>query len=234
MGGVDLAQSGLTLGFSGSIATPAFGSTPDGPALNGNNLFLAHCGSSSPFAMQTASAAMTIFWRGFQVSTPAINGGYIGVQYSDPNGSPFVIMILQVDGSGPTNLLVLWNAGGSLLNYNPSAGLPSNGAMHSLAATGQSGGNINLYIDNVKQGAGTSWGSAPTASATTSAIIGNGLANNSYCNIGCFWNRILSDAELTQMHLDPYSFIVPAEYDPPAMFISAPPSVFVLMPQIVT
>jgi hypothetical protein len=36
------------------------------------------------------------------------------------------------------------------------------------------------------------------------------------------------------IHTDPYSFIIPAEYDMPLAFLPPPPPVFTLMAQIVT
>jgi hypothetical protein len=42
------------------------------------------------------------------------------------------------------------------------------------------------------------------------------------------WNRALGADEIMQMHIAPYDFVVPAEYDMPVTIFVAPPT---LMPQ---
>jgi len=211
----------------------------EGPGVNytitnGGGLLGSPIGNS--FITQNA---FTLFWRGLLLATSGFSGfaSLVGVNYSQPNANPFNLWSLGLGSAGGPSLGIAWNHGGSQLAWNSGSASPLTAnlslGMHDYAATFTVGtsGLVIAFVDGalwqtnpVNFGAGQ-----PTSTATS--YINVGLDKGAVTNIACLWNRNLSTAEIMQMHLAPYSFLIPADTDMPSQAIVVPP---ILMPQIVT
>jgi hypothetical protein len=180
---------------------------------------------------------MSLFWRGNILGAVAGNSVFIEISYTNTDTSPFVVFAMGVDSGGTIYQMNVQTGGTFQFN---NGGSVSTG-MHSMCGTANwsgGAGSGQFYLDG--SSLFTIGITAGTPTSASSELSINGLHavttrnTNSTCNIGAIWNRVLTPTEALWLHLDPYSFIIPA--DPDFMLAGFPviPPVFVLMPQIIT
>jgi len=206
----------------------AFGGTPEGPGLKST---AANSGYYSPALavtnpLQSSTIGLTLFWRGLMLGAPPSFGGFIAILLGVLDNPPFTITEVRVDNAG--NFQLTSNSTQATGTAIPTSGMHSYCA--TLTTTTQRG-----YVDGVQN-------CTNTVSLTTNSnavfYINDHIPQsdnrwaNAVCTLACAWGRPLSAGEVMGMHLNPYNFLAPAEYEMQTAFFPVP--TFTLMPQIVT
>ncbi len=180
--------------------------------------------ATTPFKSWTG---FSIFWRGYQLGAPAIDGLLLGVSYDDNIDSPYVIVVIATNGNN-TNWSLQWNNGaGEVVGTNFTPAIPSN-KIYSVGATFNVGGSSKGYQGGVVAASDSFGGVSPISSATSRIIIGSwygiisGRFSNTINNITAYWNRELSAAEMAWLDRDPYCFVIPQEYEMPILSLGTP------------
>lgn len=245
-GGVDLTGVAppLTInsGFTNDMTVEGPSDFSNTSGTNGGMSGLV--GTGSPYLNQTA---ISMYWRGVPMGdNPDTSPVCIGVLYGTADASPntvWCILISAFGGVNWSNLRGFWNSAGSNVFSNVGVALNSAyGKPCSVAATFLVGGNCNLYgrqdfsgnftlTDTKAFGAAapTNTGADPICINCFSAS--HGRATNGKSNLGVFWNRELTQAELTAFDADPYCFLIPKETYSPIIFLPVTGPTAILMPQ---
>jgi hypothetical protein len=175
----------------------------------------------------------SIYWRGYSLGDSGGGLGWlIGMTSSNTATGPFTIVAIDQNGAG-ANWTLIWNTGGTGPQSNvftaayPTGSFSAGGTFRVSAATGTVLGYQNGALatsSSVAFGA-----AAPTSTASAQILLNgwpitgfNSRFANAICYIGCFWNRVLSAEEMARLDREPYSFIIPAEYEMPILL--APPA----------
>lgn len=194
---------------------PAFATTQEGAGLwvgdrSGTYASLTNYVTfSSPQALFTGGNA-TFLVRCNPLVYPTPNGVYTGaLAYGKATD---VIYSLSIAGNSGNTTFEVQNSGGSYQDA-PTVVPPSTGVVHQLAGV-INGATTSLYVDGV--GSSTSYTGTPK-SGDASYSIGLGLDwYNSDPNrvidgiipFAAIWTRALTSAELLQLNLDPYCFLI--------------------------
>lgn len=211
-GTIDLARRGTPPTYSANFSS----STQEGSAYYAS---LAGDGLAALAPASWLTQTQSFYWRGVCSSSTSI--GLLGVQYSDPEGAPYWFQGLTHGGGV---IRGEWNSGGG---YTAGSGVSEEpGVFRGYGVTFPgAGGNVLLYKDGVQQTTTAFGASAPTSSATSTIILNSSTADNgrdisSWCNVAYAWNRALSAAEMAWIDAEPYAFLIPAEAELPALFVS--------------
>lgn len=236
MGGVEITGFGPTLITQiGNVAgTPFIDITPDGPGLRSSGHFGDGYGATTPPNYRSIlGSGLSMFWRGLVLGGGNNYTPVLMISWDNSSGGPAPVMSIG-DRAG-NSFYLTWNDGttAQLLfgeNY------PAFPFFRSWAATFQTGAQA-IYVNGIQTGT-SALASVPTIGATSETSIqrytsGNLAGTNTACNCAYIWNRVLSAAEMLQLHLDPYGFLVPAD-EQDMQQMPPPPLPFILMPQIVT
>jgi hypothetical protein len=230
MGGIDLT-GGLIgqmpfLGGGGGT-----GINPDGPSTDSSATvggYSTNLPAGSPFLSTTG---LTCFWRGMSKGNGSAFFMQNGILYGNGSVSPFWSFGFG-DGNGTNNSVCFqYNHSGAASNNQIYATEPFNVMWDICAAADVTGaGNYFIYRDG-SQIFSHSFESPINYNPPCFFAFDNQM--NARASIVCWWNRQLRADEVMEMHLAPYQFIIPAEYDAETLMPIIPP-VFILMPQIVT
>ncbi len=166
---------------------------------------------------------LTLFWLGMRIGECVGSSAFLAVSYDNAASAPYIVAQLGYEGSA---LQVYWNSAGSPNFTNPTipAGNRANFAMLSIGVVFKVGTNNRCFSDGIMVNASSAFGaSGPTSTATSTIELNGEIATttrvaNHICNTACIWSRALSDEEMRSMHEAPYSFLIPAEYEMPALF----------------
>jgi hypothetical protein len=183
----------------------ATGTGPDGPGLNSSANSAAYT-LLAPTVLKILGPdnGFTLYWRGFQLSTPDANSNYIVVSYDNASGSPFVVFGIGLNGSSQ----LAWQGNNGSFQSFLDTSAPVSG-LNSFAATFSSTKTQNLYKNGLITGAGQA-ASTPSTTATSTFSIASFPSIttrklNCITYIAAAWNRMLTDSELLWLHLEPYS-----------------------------
>lgn len=220
MSGVNIAGLGANLILSG---TPAFKANIDGPGVD-TITAPGYLSVLAPATLKVPPVGASLFWRGLIYGTVSPWATAISVDYDTSQSSPYnvysfmfqtstAVLRMYMNGSGSQNLVD---------SYTMTANLITNigGTFYNATTASQ------MYANGVAVSAGSINGGTPTTSATTTISIGKDLVNavpqasNTNTAIACIWTRPLSAAEQLQMSLDPYGFLLPAEYELPILNVT--------------
>jgi len=230
-GPIDLTGQVLDLSQNSSAGNILLTTTPDGPALN--SLKNAGAGNATYYGIAPSSlktwSNLTMFWRGLvgpSTDPPSSNSTIFGIAYDNALDAPYQVADIGMNASMQT--FVDWNAGGTYMPGNSATPVAINtGTMNSIAATFPVGGTVTQYVNGVSVYSGTSFGSAPSTSATSIISIGSYFisggataATATAATLACVWNRILSANEIAFLDADPYCFLTWAEGEWPAIAIA--------------
>lgn len=227
MGGHDVTGQGPTLVWA-SPTNPTMAMGPEGPGSYTNLAGNASLEATATPALKSWTTEFSMYMRAFQPAASTSTCNPFNITYDNAQSFPYFVAGFQLN-SGATgasgNYYVVANSGGSPSNAN-FAGTTSVGAQYSLGATILVGGNITPYL-NGAAGSTTSFGaSAPTSTSTATIclnniVAGGGRGTNSVIYIACCWGRVLTADEMAWLDMEPYSFLIPAEAEMPALFVSA-------------
>lgn len=220
MGGVNLTAQCPPLAIKTATDTrkvnqegPCWTSTADSAGL---------FGASAPAAFTTWTQ-FSLYWRGFFTSYATGNSKIFGVEFNNIGSSPFVVASMGFGGNN-VPFVVEWNTNGT---YTANVGTTLTAGFQSLGATFKVGGNVVAYRNGLVLNTTAFGATAPTnaASSLINFQTSNGNTGNLSAsgNVGYVWNRELSAAEVTQLDLDPYAFLVA---DEPEMQALQPPKLF--------
>jgi hypothetical protein len=206
----------------GSGGQPSLKSTPEGPGLDAtkNSGFgNADFHGLAPSTFKTWSN-LSVYWRGMigpSADNPSAGTTLLGVAYDNAAGSPFTVFSLNINTSNVIGMD--WNTASTI---NTVTGItPNFNAINSVGGTLPIGGTCNFYWNGVFRSSAAFGASPPQTSVTSTIGIGayypNKNQSNSITTICCAWNRILSAIEMALVDADPYGFLIPAEYELPAL-----------------
>jgi hypothetical protein len=171
----------------------------------------------------------SIYWRAYVIGAPIATTDFAGVSYAIPEASPYVVASIGV-ASNPLTVRALWNTGGVFTEVSPgpiitTSVINSFGCSFTVSASAL----CQMYSNGVASGSAFAFGaSGPISSATSSVGINTYSPtptrySNSITTAAYFWNRALAADEWARLHREPYSFLIPAEYELPLAFLSPPP-----------
>jgi hypothetical protein len=211
----------------GSAVTTA--NTPDGPGLKvtaANQQLQGNCSwTNSPYNQWSQSTNInqfSLFCRMYTLGNSSNNLLAVGVTTDTAGSSPFHVASIATV-SATTKIQLAWNSSGlhtSSVQYDPGANV-----MTSLGGSFTVGGNAILYGEGLQKSS-DSFGATTPSSSDSTVNIGNYVSLqsdfiNSIVTIACMWNRALTADEQVSMALSPYQFLIPAEYEMPAVFVAA-------------
>lgn len=203
--GNNLKYFGTSTGYANSREGPGVAHTGAGSGLVTPPLV-----SGSPFLYTNA---ITLYYRGNQISAPPNFANFIGSTYDNAGNSPYYLAGIRVDTNPFYN--VFWNNAGSFVQGTPGNVSPVTSGMFSVAASFVVNGNVNFYLNGVNKGNQGFGAGAPTTTATSYLSIGEDNDNqttrftNSTTLVAYAWNRALSDAEIAALDNAPYSLLTP-------------------------
>ena len=237
MGMTDITrQTSQVLGpYSGTTGGPVPTLSNEGPGLNFTNAGTSLAFSPCPPAYLTPSA-FTLYWRGLLLATSGFSAytTILGVNYQYPtNVAPFNLWSMGLDSAGGPGMGLAWNGGGTQVAWDSGSAQTMTAQLalgiHDYCATFVVNGAVNMNVDGAFWQTKTGgWGGASQPTYTATNVLNVGIEKNAVTIAVAIWNRALGADEIMQMHIAPYDFVVPAEYDMPVTIFVAPPT---LMPQ---
>lgn len=176
----------------------------------GLNSIVASGGADGLLPAGMKPTVASIFWRGTYTGAAGSNVLAMGVIYDGTaENSPYIPIGFLPAG---TDLGFSTDAGGSFANNSATGAAKVD--FNSWGGTAD-GINARIYAAGKKVATNAASGSL-VYSATSRMCLGYYqpvTSRVSFTNslIGCFWNRVLTDAEMAELHADPYRFLVYAE-----------------------
>ena len=169
-------------------------------------------------ATATANLKMTVgaslFWHGLVVSQDIVVNScdLIGVDYDNANNAPYFGYGITTGVLSGTDIGLQWNSGGAAA-FSSATLTPTNETLYSIGGTFAIGGNAVLYADGAVLNSTAFGASAPSYTASSMLSIGAWSSEPTYAfqgitGIACAWNRVLSAAEMLELHNDPYCFLI--------------------------
>lgn len=194
-------------------ASTGFGESSEGAGVThtgtGSGLVTPFLTSGSPFFFTTA---ITIYWRGRQLSAPSAFADFFAVIQNNTDTTPFYIAGIRANS---TVYEIDWNSAGNFTGATPGSVSPATTGINSLAASFVVNGNNTFYFNGVNKGTAFFGTQPPTTTATSminigEAIVVAGRFTNATTLVAYAWNRALSDAEIAYLDRAPYSLLIPA------------------------
>lgn len=213
------------------------GTTADGIGFSSQAANTGAATSGTLPSIFTSWTALTLRWRGYITTNLAAFADFIGITYDNTGAaSPFYVAGVRTNTASAV-YTPLWNSGGTFSNFNSSVALATPSFID-IAMVFIVNGTNSFYFNGAFDSSASFGVSAPTSSTSVIDLNVNIAGpttrfNGGICTIAQIWNRALTAAEVMALYLDPYSVIIPAEYELPIMQ-PPPPLVFNLMPQIIT
>ena len=221
MGTIDLVTGQNYLSKDGS---PIFGLSRDGPALISNGTNTGGMSGTAPAALLNLPS-ISIFLSGYQGGAATQFSHPLGISYDSVPNDPY--LYIAFTNNTTANVWQLeFNSGGpgfyqstSGFTYTQNADISLGGTFNSVS------GNAYLYGYGVEKASLTGLTSAAQAGSTARFILMYEASMSTQdtaisCNIACFWGRELSHDEMAQLDREPFCFLVPAEYELPALYVS--------------
>lgn len=213
-GTVDITGQAPTLTYES--ASGVYDQTREGAGLKSAAANTALTATATPAFKGLAAA--TLYWRGYVIGNSSNSCDFIGITFDNAATSPFWEIGIGAMSSGSTTSMQLeYSAGGSPQTASANHALTA-GTIESLCAT-FGGTTQNIFYANGVQTASNAVGFSPSSSATSEIFINTypstGRFSNTITLAAYFWNRALSPDEVAWLNLNPYSFLLPAEYELP-------------------
>ena len=251
MGNIDI--SGGTQQYLNIDTNAAIDMFGDGSGLATTSSGGGYCGyysanltSGSSFQAVTSSGGQnSVFVRCAYTGIfagPSSYASLCGANYDNSNNSPYYTWGLQSNAA--FGFTVYYNSGGSQITGNVTCtafGSLVKGVEYDVAGCfAVNSTSPKLYQNGIDLG-NTSTVFSSAATTTAAAFFAINRKNNSapaetyssHIIHACYvWNRFLGADEVMWLHLNPYGFLIPDEYELSGLFVPPPPQ-FILMPQIV-
>lgn len=207
--------------FQSDGVAAADGASPEGPGVGsvlGSKVFSTVSNANAGYAQFNNYSAISLYVRGYIFTVMNNYCAYWGIEYNNPQSSPFNIAAIELDNAG--NNRVVWNSGGTQQTQGISAAAPGK---LSLGTSFAVNGNVLFYQNGASVGSTAFGASGPTSSTTSFVVMGGytqpPTGGKQTLTLGCAWNRVLTAAEFAQLDAAPYDFIVPADADLPQLAI---------------
>lgn len=170
-------------------------------------------------------SGLSFYWRGYFGTASGLGGMVIGIEHSDPESNPYIYAAITFGSNGSPNVFWDSNAGG-LVSLNTATNNPNTFMSVGATLPVSTASNVICYQNGAQILTPAALFGIPTTAATTTICLQSSTAANSRSvpatgNIACIWKRPLSADEMAWLDREPYCFLLPAEAEMPALFVSA-------------